>query len=344
MGHMNGSQATAASTPERDALVQQLGAVYEGRTPPPLPDDALAEADAHSGEGVPVEGVGMAPVPAGVALAPPPGVPLFSGLSPQSYGALVERMLAWDAEPGALIVIEGEESDSVFIVVSGRARVERTDGTGAVQELAALEPGAFFGEGALLARRPRAASVRAIERTVLLELPRALLEELATADPQVAVVLSSFARQRLLENLARSSPLFAGLSPAVVRAALAGFDLRRLAASTVVITQGTVGAGLFLVVDGELDVIARGDGGQVHIKRLAGGDVFGEMTLLGGARTSASVVCASACTLLALPRARFSALSDALPELRARLEALAEQRRTHNARFQPDATSSAVLG
>jgi CRP-like cAMP-binding protein len=157
-------------------------------------------------------------------------------------------------------------------------------------------------------------------------------------------VLHAFARQRLLENLASTSPLFRELSAPVVRAALSGFDLRRLSTSTVVITQGSPGAGLFLVVDGELDVLARGEIGQVRIKRLGAGDVFGEMTLLGGAVTSASVVCATDCTLLALPRPRFSALSGALPELRTRLEALAAERRAHNEKFLPDQTSTAVLG
>ena len=52
-----------------------------------------------------------------VRLERPPAVPLFSGLSMASFQALVTKLSAWEAEPGALIIGEGEESDSVFVVV-----------------------------------------------------------------------------------------------------------------------------------------------------------------------------------------------------------------------------------
>ena len=90
----------------------------------------------------------------------PLDIPLFSGLPPDGFRALVERLSAWEADDGALIVAEGEQADSVYVVVRGAVRVERGDAV-----LATLPPGSFFGEMALLSRHPRVASVHAVGRT-----------------------------------------------------------------------------------------------------------------------------------------------------------------------------------
>jgi len=62
------------------------------------------------------------------------------------------------------------------------------------------------------------------------------------------------------------------------------------AAGEPVVREGDAGDSMFVVVDGAVDVTATGaDGRAVPLARLGAGEVFGEMSLLTGARRSATV-------------------------------------------------------
>ncbi len=81
-------------------------------------------------------------------------VPLFSACSKKEL-----QMVAKSAEhvivpPGKVVVTEGAAGTEFFVIIDGRARVERHG-----RQVAALGPGAFFGDLALLDRAPRNASV-----------------------------------------------------------------------------------------------------------------------------------------------------------------------------------------
>jgi CRP-like cAMP-binding protein len=109
-------------------------------------------------------------------------VPLLAGLEPRVRQRLAEvgkrRTYAADEE----IVREGTTGTALYVLLSGRARVER-DGT----ELGHLGAGDFFGELALIEEHPRSATVVATEESDCLLFPAweftALLEE----HPELAV-------------------------------------------------------------------------------------------------------------------------------------------------------------
>ena len=68
--------------------------------------------------------------------------------------------------PRAVIVREGSSDDSAFLVISGRVAVRRKDPESGIEFLLAeLGEGEMFGEMALLTRKPRTASVVALEAT-----------------------------------------------------------------------------------------------------------------------------------------------------------------------------------
>src|SRR4051812_44104595 len=104
-------------------------------------------------------------------------VPLFSGLSAEACAHLESRMRRCDFDPQALIVREGSADDSAFLILSGRVAVRRRDpDTGVEFLLAELGAGQMFGEMALLTRKPRAASVQALEATTCAMLEQAIFE------------------------------------------------------------------------------------------------------------------------------------------------------------------------
>jgi len=77
---------------------------------------------------------------------------------------------------GDMVMIEGETGDAAYIIVSGSCRVFKTvDGEDV--DLRELGPGEVFGETAILSRRPRTASVQALETLVLQIVSPEVLEE-----------------------------------------------------------------------------------------------------------------------------------------------------------------------
>ena len=76
-------------------------------------------------------------------------------------------------EPGQRVFSEGDLGDRVYILLSGRAEVvRRQSARGQEEVIAVLGPGECFGEMALLDSAPRNASIRCIEPTTVLSIPK----------------------------------------------------------------------------------------------------------------------------------------------------------------------------
>src|SRR5213078_4848349 len=125
----------------------------------------------------------------------------------------------------------------------------------------------------------------------VLEVGRQSLAQLADELGAVVAALHEFTRERLLGNLMATSPLFKPFNRMQQRDLLRRFTSHDVAPGTVVIDEGEEGRGLFVVLAGELDVSRRSaDGTAVPLGGLKTGDVFGEMSILRNASTTATVV------------------------------------------------------
>lgn len=91
--------------------------------------------------------------------------------------------------------------------------------------------------------------------------------------------------------------------------------------------QGDRGDRLYIIVDGEVEVVKRDpDGTEVLLAVLGSGDCFGEMALVSDLPRMASARSRTSVNLLTLDRTAFSALFGALPPLRGLFQQLIEQR------------------
>ena len=100
-------------------------------------------------------------------------VPLFAGLDPLAL-LDVERLIRLRRHgAGQIICAQGQPSDSVFVVRSGRAHavVTSMDGSRTV-EVARLRPGDVIGEVGVVTDLPRSASVMAHSEVTVMELAR----------------------------------------------------------------------------------------------------------------------------------------------------------------------------
>ncbi len=124
-------------------------------------------------------------------------VPLFRRLSGEELAAVARAMTQRRYEAGVNIVTQGEDGHCLYVVLDGRAVVERAGGHGETHVLARLGPGGFFGEMTLLDGQPRSATVRAETRVHCALLPRWALEGLIRADFAMAMQLLAVLSIRL---------------------------------------------------------------------------------------------------------------------------------------------------
>jgi hypothetical protein len=128
-----------------------------------------------------------------VGLAALERTPLFGGLDREHLEDVlrVGHRVSYDA--GQAIVERGDPGDAMYIVVSGAAEV---DVGGRFHR---LERGDFFGEMAVLAGKPREATVKAVERVEALRIPGDDFQAFLLEDPRVAVGMLKSLVERLRE-------------------------------------------------------------------------------------------------------------------------------------------------
>ena len=108
-------------------------------------------------------------------------VQLFAGIPGRVLAAVAEGAVENRLSAGAVLMDEGAVEAHLYAVVEGRVRVHRGDRT-----LVELGPGATVGELAVLMPAPRAASVTAVEPTLVLRVDKTVLDELLVDWPELA--------------------------------------------------------------------------------------------------------------------------------------------------------------
>jgi CRP/FNR family cyclic AMP-dependent transcriptional regulator len=122
------------------------------------------------------------------------GIPLFQGVSDADLSALAERTAVRSYPKQAIILNEGDESDSLYLIMSGRVKIYLADEHGKELILAIKGPGQYFGE-MVLDGDARSASVMTLEPSQFAILSRADFRAFLLAHPEVAL--------QLVQNLIR---------------------------------------------------------------------------------------------------------------------------------------------
>ena len=121
-------------------------------------------------------------------------------------------------------------------------------------------------------------------------------------------------------------PLFAGLPEEAIAAIAAQTRPEVCDPGQDVVRQGEPGDRMYLVDDGQLDVLVAGPAGERRASSLGPGDFFGEMALLDRAPRNATVRAATPCRLFALTAADLRALLERHPSIRSEIERVGEAR------------------
>jgi CRP/FNR family transcriptional regulator, cyclic AMP receptor protein len=135
-------------------------------------------------------------------------IPLFSSLKDEEIEAIDRLSLTKKCSKDAIILLEDEEGDTLFVIIKGKVKVSTFSEGGKELIFTILGEGDFFGDMSLLDGRPRSATVISIEDTELKMIRRSDFHILIEKHPKIALRLLEAMTLRLrrtderLESLA----------------------------------------------------------------------------------------------------------------------------------------------
>ena len=217
---------------------------------------------------------------------------------------------------GDVIFQQGEAGDRMYIVHEGTLAVIRErDGAGTV--VARLGRGDVVGEMALVDEEPRSATVKAMEKCVLVPVTRefllrhgkrdtrfilTLIESLSSRLEKVDEMLGwRFAESGLQEagpvsldeEEPRSAPFLRSLSTVVNTARAVKLDR-----GAVIFRKGDPGDTMYIIIDGQVQIYQEEGESRFTQAQLGRGNFFGEMAIVSSQPRSANAVAAAPSVLL----------------------------------------------
>lgn len=126
-------------------------------------------------------------------------ISLFADLSESDREAINKLAVTRSYAKNTLVMCEGDRSDSLYIVLTGKVKVFLSDEEGKEVTLNTQGPGEYFGELAMLDEAPRSASVVTVEDTKLAVVSKAAFDECLEKNPKIALTLIRGLARRLRE-------------------------------------------------------------------------------------------------------------------------------------------------
>lgn len=126
-------------------------------------------------------------------------VPLFATL-PTAQLELLAKMVVRKRYPkNTVILVEGDDTDALHIIISGRIKVLISDEDGREVILSLLERGEYFGEMGLLDDSPRSASVETLEECELMSMSKGDFKRCLADHSEMAMYIMRNLVKRLRE-------------------------------------------------------------------------------------------------------------------------------------------------
>ncbi len=114
-------------------------------------------------------------------------IPIFQDLTRREFAKVEDILHRRTFAVDEAIVREGEKGVGMYIILAGQVQILQAGADGASLKLAALGPGDFFGEQALLDESPRTASAIAVEPCQAIGFFRPDLLELIEQNPRLGL-------------------------------------------------------------------------------------------------------------------------------------------------------------
>lgn len=127
-------------------------------------------------------------------------VPIFSELSDDEIGTIMQMTVRRTFQKNTMIVIEEDSADTLYIIDTGSVKITRLNDEGREVILAILGSSEFFGEMALLDGQGRSANVMALDDTVMYTLTRRDFLDVLKRFPSISIQLLREMTSRLRKS------------------------------------------------------------------------------------------------------------------------------------------------
>ncbi|HET6594922.1 MAG TPA: ATP-binding cassette domain-containing protein [Anaerolineales bacterium] len=240
--------------------------------------------------------------------------------------------------PNSAIVRQGEKGDKFYILLDGKADVYiNTPGKSEIQ-VNQLKPGQYFGEMALLGEGVRRATVKAAHEgpASVLALDEKAFNSLIDDSRSLREELMGIVERR---NTYHQLQTLSSLDEHVLNSILKDKQPVTYQEGHEIIKQGEVGDTFYLLLDGQVDILVKDDGGgESLVNQISRGSFFGEMALMGNKRRNATVRVSKehSAKLIELSISEFDRLEDSSEDFKAHVydAAGARKRQLENTRGQ----------
>jgi lysophospholipid hydrolase len=195
---------------------------------------------------------------------------------------------------GETVTRQGEESDCLFVIASGRLQAAAELPNGGELPLAELVAGQCAGEIGLLTGVRRTTTLRAVGDALLLKVSAAAFRRLELAYPELADHFGQVATTRLRQNelavALRCSEVFGLLDAAVLADLEQELESVSITGGSVLFREGEPGDCLYLIARGRLRVVRQARGPETgYTAELGPGECVGELALMTGEPRTATV-------------------------------------------------------
>ena len=147
--------------------------------------------------------------------------PLFSALDEDSAERLMHSMAPRRLARGDTVFREGDEGDSLYVILTGKVKLARTSADGRESLLSVLGPGEMFGELSLFDPGPRLTTAHVVSDTEFISLGNEALRLFLTDHPEVAMqMLRGLAHRLRRTNEDLSDLVFTDVPGRVAKALL----------------------------------------------------------------------------------------------------------------------------
>jgi CRP/FNR family cyclic AMP-dependent transcriptional regulator len=146
---------------------------------------------------------------------------LFQGVAPEAAEALAGALSYGDYTRGEAVFTEGEQGDTLFIVLSGKVKIGRRAADGRENMLSVMGPSDMFGELSLFDPGPRTATATVVTDARLASLAHTSLRPWIKDRPEIAEqLLRVLARRLRRTNDALADLIFTDVPGRVAKALL----------------------------------------------------------------------------------------------------------------------------
>src|SRR5215213_2489202 len=250
-------------------------------------------------------------------------LPMMMLLPPELKNLVMDCFVPASFSFGGDILTEGEETNAVYVLAEGRARMLKRAANGEEIPLNVLKPGETFGATGLLdptAIGKRTTTVRASSDVQAYRLDPALFQALLANHPEIKNYIELEQRHRQSANFIRLYTVLARLPAEALKLLALESEAVTVGAGEVVIRQGDAAGPMFIVEEGRLRVWEQQGARQRERAFLRKGDLFGELSIARNQPRRATVEALTECRLVEISERTFGKLYARFPEFREKIE------------------------